>query len=390
MFAGWGLSPVYVLDLFHPHSTIYVGGDANDEDSTSTLFAIWLNGTLRWNFSVLTPGNQLFTSPGVDSAGRLWVGGNTRPDNSDDHVYPSFLYVLNASTGALIVQLTDGYFGAITTSILLTSDGTAVFGTSARQGVSTDMAAVYAVWPNCTLRWEFFTGGPQPGNFVGSPTEAPDGSVIYVAATNGIVYTVNASSRNGASYAVFATTGSMYDPWTVTASPAASSDGTVYFASNPIGSGPGSDGALFAVHADGTALWNFSFPGDGVGGGRSGSAAVISPDGSTVYISADAGEGSGGSLYALNARDGSLLWEAPGSFSGLSSSPVLAGDVLYAGGGIANTLFAINATTGTQVWNLSTVAPYGIYVDIGIGGDGTLYLTNAGSLVAISDAGGAA
>lgn len=65
------------------------------------------------------------------------------------------------------------------------------------------------------------------------------------------------------------------------------------------------------------------------------------------------------SLYALDALQGSLKWSQPiGATIGLgySSSPVVAGPILYVGSG-EGTIYAFDALTGSSIWSYDTGSP---------------------------------
>ena len=61
--------------------------------------------------------------------------------------------------------------------------------------------------------------------------------------------------------------------------------------------------------------------------------------------------GCGGTLYALNASTGAMLWSY--SPSEALTSPAVANGVLYVGSGDGN-VYALNASTGAKLWSYST------------------------------------
>lgn len=97
------------------------------------------------------------------------------------------------------------------------------------------------------------------------------------------------------------------------------------------------NGYLYAIGPDGKTAWKFLTPG-------SPSAPTVS-DG-VVYDS-------GGSVYAFNAADGVLLWQAnPTSASGCSTQPAVASGLVY----VAcddDTMYALSAATGATLWSYS-------------------------------------
>lgn len=103
----------------------------------------------------------------------------------------------------------------------------------------------------------------------------------------------------------------------------------------------GHGGTLFALDADeGSERWSFS-----VGDGIMSSPAVR--DGS-VYVGSGHWEVPGRSVYALNLNDGSKQWEfeAGGSVFG---SPAVVDGIVYTGDG-SGTVTALDAADGTVIW----------------------------------------
>ena len=70
-----------------------------------------------------------------------------------------------------------------------------------------------------------------------------------------------------------------------------------------------------------------------------------------IYLSTSAGS-SDGTVYALRARDGSMLWDYPIAGS-MFAAPVLDGNTIYigAGNGMA---YALRANNGGIVWHYLT------------------------------------
>ena len=116
--------------------------------------------------------------------------------------------------------------------------------------------------------------------------------------------------------------------------------------------------------------------------GPTGSSPVV--EHGVVYVGAFTG-----TLYALKASTGALLWSyyVGGNYSGLASSPAVANGVVYVGAGDTHTVYALNASTGALVWshnirtgfipNSSPAVANGV-VYIG-SGDGDLYALKAGT-----------
>lgn len=125
-------------------------------------------------------------------------------------------------------------------------------------------------------------------------------------------------------------------------------NGIAYFTSQ--------DGKLYAVtSATGTVLWSESLnPSDYQGGLVYSSPAIAN---GVLYVGVGKNTIPYSTLYALNAKTGTVLWsvDGPGPFS----SPTIVHGVVYVGGS-ANTLYALNASTGAILWSnvLSTIPNY--------------------------------
>ena len=138
-------------------------------------------------------------------------------------------------------------------------------------------------------------------------------------------------------------------------------NGVVYFGS--------ADDHIYALNAsDGSQLWNYS----------TGYWAVSSPAfiNGIVFVGSD-----DSNVYALNASGGAQLWNyTTGGY--VYSSPAVIGGTVYVGSEDGS-VYALNATSGTQLWNYTT----GKFVDsspaivngaVYIGsGDGNIYALNA-------------
>ncbi len=97
-------------------------------------------------------------------------------------------------------------------------------------------------------------------------------------------------------------------------------------------------------------------------------------------ISASGGPPVGGTVYALNASTGALLWSnGIGNYGVLQSSPAVANGVVYVGttdtgAGVA----AMDASTGALLWSYS---PYGVFQSSPAVANGVVYV-GSGGLVA--------
>ena len=104
-------------------------------------------------------------------------------------------------------------------------------------------------------------------------------------------------------------------------------------------------------------------------------------NGETVWAATSPSFGAGGSLLALRAQDGTLLWRVPLA-EGSRSSPVLAQGILYAGS-FLGALYALRADTGATVWVSHTTLSSAINLSVLDGmvyasaDDGTLFALNS-------------
>ena len=114
------------------------------------------------------------------------------------------------------------------------------------------------------------------------------------------------------------------------------------------------DAELYARDENsGVSLWNFTTPAfmDNI----SSSPALYNGKIYVFSVSPPTGGGPEGVLYSLDEQSGSQLWsfnmEKAASSNFMDPSPVVSRDVVYIGNG--NYFYAINATNGTQMWNIS-------------------------------------
>jgi parallel beta-helix repeat protein len=173
-----------------------------------------------------------------------------------------------------------------------------------------------------------------------------DGTV-FVSDSGGYVYAINAST-NQAKW-IYEVGGSYATSPTVV-------DGVVYV---------GSDTTVFALNAssdvaDGELLWHYTISS---GWGRL-SAVTVSD--SVVYAAY------GGTVYTLDAVDGSLLWTYQNGLDASISACTVANDKVYINGGPN---IWITATNGTFLWSYSTGSTMGDYIAVS---DGILYAGNNG------------
>jgi len=162
---------------------------------------------------------------------------------------------------------------------------------------------------------------------------------------NGVVYAAmgDGMSETGTLYALDASTGRLLwsDASGLNASTPAVANGVVYFA-NTDHYGQGSVLALNANNGD--VLWNYGgnstgFPGWGPG------PLVVSNG--VVYFTG--GDTSGSNLYAVNASAGKTLWTY--GLSAAGSTPAVADGIVYVAS--VRTLYALNGTSGKELWSFA-------------------------------------
>jgi outer membrane protein assembly factor BamB len=218
--------------------TIYVG--SNDR----YLYAINPDGTLRWKYKT---GGRIWSSPAISSDGTIYVGSNDRylyainPDGTLRWKYKTGHWIMSSSVsspaiardGTIYVGAWDGYMSAInpngtlkwkfpnssskwkceegwlgarpiknlmnkipswltagldeiTSSPVISSDGTIYIGSNDNY--------LYALNPDCTLKWKFKTGD----GIFSSPAISRDGT-IYVGSWDHYLYAIGDGTSLGAS-----------------------------------------------------------------------------------------------------------------------------------------------------------------------------------------------
>ena len=156
------------------------------------------------------------------------------------------------------------------------------------------------------------------------------GGRMFVGAPDGNLYALNAST--GAGEWSFQTGGA------VQSSPAYDKD-IVYVGSD--------SGYLYAVHAA-TGVMDWSYGSLGV---IVSSPAVV---GGIVYVGSE--NDYEGSVIALNATTGAVVWDDTFKGESFATSPAVANGVVYIGGGTGQTgdMYALNASTGAQEWDVTS------------------------------------
>lgn len=264
-------------------------------------------GTLKWKYN----GTASFAySSATFANGTVYVGGI---DNN--------VYAFNALTGAIKWQYAMGTTGIESDAVVI--NNTVYVGCNDDYLVALDATTG-------TFKWRFNTDG----NISASPTVA--NGTVYFGCSDNKLYALNES--NGIlkwSYA----TGAM-----INQSGPALDNGTIYVGSR--------DGYLYAIDATaGTLKWRYSAGGISL---EQSSATVAN---GVVYIGGWYNIGNfmqKGSLYAVNANTGSLVWEKLIA-TGIGSSPTVANGKLYITTDDLK-LYALDAVSGNTLWSKQILA----------------------------------
>lgn len=192
---------------------------------------------------------------------------------------------------------------------------------------------------------------------------SPKGT-IYVGSTDGNVYAIDAATLTDKWK--FSTSGSIYG------STVCVNDDIIYINSR--------DKMIYALDKNsGSQIWAYNL----------GHECLSSPfvKDSVVYAAASPGlYNEPGTLVALNAYTGQVIWKVDSlihGYSSASSSPTVADGILYIGTGDRNSICALDAATGKVVWEVfkprnfyssPCVANNKVYV---LCGNNTIYAFNA-------------
>jgi len=233
--------------------------------------------------------------------------------------------------------------GRIISSPAISTSGTLYAGS--------DTVSLYAVNPDGSQKWIFYTGG-----IVSSPAIGTDGT-IYIGDYDGNLWAVNPDGSQKWSQP-FAT-GDFIE-----SSPVIGTTGTIYVGSN--------DGNLYAINPDGTQRWASAIGFSGY------SSPALASDG-TLYI----GSAQDDKLYAINPN-GTTKWSSDLKMDG-DPSPAIGADGTVYIGSWDNNLYAFSAN-GSRKWTFATGD--NIESTPAIGVDGTIYIGSGdGNLYAITPSG---
>ena len=346
------------------------------------------NGATLWSYT--TGGGISASSPAV-SNGVLYVGSN------DDKVY-----ALNATSGTLIWSYTTGDTVLSSPAV---ANGTAYVGSDDGNAYALNDATGALLWKYATngrvrsspaisgstlyvgstdnklyaldatkgiLLWSYTTGGS-----IDLSSPAITSGFVYVGSEDGNMYAFKSElhidwpvfrenlSHTGVASETVSTP--LQLKWTyktgyastsgIWSSPAVS-EGILYVGSD--------DGTLYAINAtDGRLVWST----DNYGNIRS----SPSVSGGLVYV------GAGNGLRAFDAFDGTVVWTYTISGGGVYSSPAVSRGIVYTGS-FDNNTYALNATSGKLIWRYATGGPIGFSSPVVVGDivyvgshDGKLY-----------------
>jgi len=296
--------------LISKDGIIYYGSTGGDD----ALYALWQNGTRKWRYQA---DGAIWGTPAISQNGTIvfttWGGeGYTHAVKPD---------------GTLLWKKKIGGHSS-SSSPTIGRDGIIYFGNDDR--------FIYAVYPNGTLKWSYWTrdminGAPaigddgtiyvgsgdhnlyalnpngtlkwkyETGDYVyGSATIAPDGT-IYIPSFDGYFYALNPSG-------MFLWKGYTGDQYAARGM-ALANDGTIYVGTE----------LLRAYYPNGMLKWQTD-----VKGCLDGTVPAVSADG-TIYVSA------GAALVAVNP-DGSIKWRKVLTSEQIYSSPSIGfKDTVYVG-----------------------------------------------------------
>ena len=341
--AGDSSTHVYTV-LVKKRKTVFIG-------TSGAFYALdEANGRQVWKF---TDGRSFAYSDPVLYKGVVYVGGIS-----------GYMYAFNANTGAEVwkkklgetgiecgpavtgntvyVGDNDDYFYALDattgeqkwrfSTYANNSSNPVLFGNKVIFG-SSDNSLIALDTTTGSLAWQYTTGA-----MINASAPALSNGVVFVGSRDGYLYAINAAT--GQLKWKYSTMGISLEM----SSPAVY-NGIVYIG----GWGNISDfslhGSLYAVSEQtGQLVWHAL---DSLG--ISTSPCV---DNGKVYISPN-----GGTLYALDAATGAILWDKRILPNG--ASPAISGNTLYVGGSGTWYIYALDKNTGAEKWKFNIQNEYG-------------------------------
>lgn len=309
-----------------------IGSDGIIYVMDGKLFAITPTGNQKWVFSEeIHMGNS---SPAIGSDGTIYI--NTHG--------PHKVYAINPN-GTKKWEFFTSEVDTICCTPSLGQDGTIYITQYSRSG------KLYALHPDGTQKWVF---SPDTGISFYESAVGRDGT-IYVRAS-GKLYAINPDGTKKFSIDI-----------TITSAPAIGADNTIYFQGG---------NTLYAFNPDGTQKWAFLPDGKPF----LNESSVIGPDGTIYARTSECShfgslEGCIENLYAVNP-DGTKKWLFTSLANEYSeSSPAIGTNgVIYIGSG-SNKFYAINPD-GTKKWDFQTNSAIdSIRSSPALASDGTVYFS---------------
>ncbi|NYB27074.1 MAG: Ig-like domain-containing protein [Methanobacteriaceae archaeon] len=243
--------------------------------SSTTLYAIYSNGTLKWEYEIPGDANQFYDPPAVGSdtiylgaAEKILAIDSTDPNSQD----PKWIFFTNTNQRSGPVLSPDEkilYFGS--------------YGAYTFYALDTN--------PNATERvlWSYVTGTDYgDGGAQSAPVIGPDGTIYIGTGSHFYAFDPNPNATNHVKWNI-----TLDYPVQQLKSPVIASDGTIYMAASS-----GSAGALYAFDPNATdhIKWILTL-------GSFGSTPVIGADG-TIYL----GLGNTNRSFVAVNPNGTVKW----------------------------------------------------------------------------------
>jgi len=344
---------------------VYVGTNNNKFLSLDAI-----TGKMRWEFT----GSKAFgySNPAYKD-GVVYVGG---VDN--------YVYAFNATTGKVLWKFLTGTTGI---EAPVTIDGNTVYvgcnddvfyALDAKTGIekwrhstwfNISTGAVIAdgiVYFGCsdskvyalnaadgTLKWSYYAG-----DMINASGPAVTGGFVYVGSRDKYLHAINATTGDAAWKYYCGVSMEMSSPTVV--------NGVVYIGGwYDVYTYNGKKGSVYAINAaTGALVWeklnNTGF----------GSSPVVSNG--ILYISAD-----GGNFYALNASTGATVWSK--QIYSNSDDPTVANGRVFIGDNSG--LYALDAATGAEKWKYTILNSYGFSGPLVLDADGKINHASSSGMV---------
>lgn len=321
----------------------------DDEGATGSVTKKVYVAGIKWTFPV----NAMETGcPAIDANGDIYLGDRG-----------GFVYKIDHNTGNQIWMFEAGE--RVRNSITLSEDeGTVYVGSNADKYFALNASSGAVIW-----------SVDVDGNIDKSSTAIDASGNLYVGTSSGTLYSFDPSGNERWTFNGGHTDGSIQSSPLV-------ADGQVFVAI---------DSVVYSVNpADGSQNWFFALDADRYEG-------HFAYNNGTLYFGAEENDDNFGRLFAVNAMNGSLIWQKmlPGEVR--ANSPIIGPDgTLYVttedGGSAAEmAMYAFNANNGSQVWkseffgdDLKVAATLGSSGILYVGSnDDSFYLVNSadGSLI---------